>query len=204
MGELTLSLNEDFAECVVRMNPELVVSWFRLLPGSSNEEKLVRHQDGRLSFCHGRWLAQATDWAPQYDYPGVRTFILRFLIKNRIVNIPDAPPLGLAQPAWFNATDARDPAAPAAVVANDLGFCLARSDWGTVRTLILSAEDSPAEASAAQKLIPLIGGCIPTGVKLTLARPRLRAILEEVAYHAAGGLTVQQISSASFPHPGRY
>jgi hypothetical protein len=136
------------------------------------------------------------DWVPQYDYAAMRVAILQFLLKSGSVAVPESRPAGLDRAAWY----AKEETIPAeSVVANDLGFCLAKSDWPAARTVVLSPRGSMEEATALRTLVPLVGGCIPTGAKLRIDMARLREILEETTYHAVGGATAGELASASRP-----
>jgi hypothetical protein len=198
MGDLAKPMTDETAECIVKDDPKLIESWFGTLPGSSEERRIVSRRETRFSRCFRTNFAQMRSWAPEYDYPSLRVGILRFLIRSGIVDVPARQPPGLSRPMWF-ANAANDAAASANIIANDLGFCLAKTDWPTARTVIVSLQGSKAEAAALRKLVPLIGGCIPPGAKLRMDLPRVRAILEETAYHAVGGVTAATLASASYP-----
>ena len=199
MGDLSKRMSDETAGCIIRGDPELIEAWFNTLPGSLEERKVVSRRETRFTHCFRTNLAQMRDWVPEYDYPALRVGLLRFLLKNRIVGVPEKAPAGLSRANWFVSEAISGSGERASVIANDLGFCLARSDWPTVRTAVLSIEGSPAEAKALRKLIPLIGGCIPPGAKLRMDLPRVRAILEETAYHGVGGITAAALASASYP-----
>lgn len=86
--------------------------------------------------------------------------------------------------AWYSPDQAGDARAAPSLIANDLGFCLARADWPDVRSLVLAEEGTAEEKAALRGLRPLIAGCIPPGQKLTLDAARLRSIMIETVYHA--------------------
>lgn len=199
MGDLSKPMTDETAECIIRQDPELIASWFNTLPGSSEEQKIVARRETGFARCFRTNLSRMRDWVPEYDYPGLRVGLLRFLLKNRIVGVPEKAPAGLSRANWFVSEAISGSGERASVIANDLGFCLARTDWPTVRAAVLSVEGSIREANALKKLIPLIGGCIPPGAKLRMDLPRVRAILEETAYHAVGGVTAAALASASYP-----
>jgi len=194
IGDLVKTMDDSTIQCIIERNPDFVVSWLNTLPGSSQERKLVSRREGQLAWCNGTILAQAVDWVPQYDYGAIRVAILKFLLKKGSVAVPESRPAGLDRTAWY-ATEGSLP--PESVVANDLGFCLAKSDWPAARAVVLSERGSAEEATALRKLVPLIGGCIPPGATLKIDKPRLREILEETAYHAAEGITAGGLSSAT-------
>ena len=193
-GDLASRIDDGTMQCIVERDPNLIVSWFSTLPGSPHERKLFSRLEDQFIRCFRTNKSQMVDWVPQYDYAAMRVAILQFLLKSGSVDVPASRPAGLDRAAWY-ATDGSIP--PESVIANDLGFCLAKSDWPAARTAVLSRRDSKEEATALRTLVPLVGGCIPTGAKLRIDMPRLREILEETVYHAVGGVNFGALSSAS-------
>ena len=155
--------------------------------------KLILRVEDKFIWCN-RTSAQAVDWVPQYDHSAMRVAILQYMLKNGSLVVPEIRPAGLDRAAWY-VTEGTIPAE--SVVANDLGFCLAKSDWPAARSVVLSGRGSAEEATALRTLIPLVGGCIPAGATLKIDKPRLRQILEETVYHAVGGVTAGAVSSPS-------
>lgn len=196
IGDLAKSMDDKTIQCIVERDPDLIVSWFNTLPGSSLERKTVSRRDSRFAWCNRTITAQAVDWVPQYDYSAIRVAILQYMLKKETLVLPEIRPAGLDRAAWY-ATEGSLPTE--SVVANDLGFCLAKSDWPAARTAVLSLRGSVEEAAALRKLVPLVGGCIPAGATLRIDKPRLREILDETAYHAVGGVAAGELSSASRP-----
>jgi hypothetical protein len=195
-GDLANRIDDKTIQCIVERDPNLIVSWFSTLPGSPQERKLFSRLEDQFIRCFRTNKSQMVDWVPQYDYAAMRVAILQYLLKSGSVAVPEIRPAGLDRAAWY-ATEGSIP--PESVVANDLGFCLAKSDWPAARTVVLSGRGSVAEATALRTLVPLVGGCIPSGAKLRIDRPRLREILEETVYHAVGGAPAGVTSSASRP-----
>ena len=196
IGDLVKPMDDKTIQCIVERDPELIKSWFNTLPGSSLERKIVSRHDGQFAWCNRTILVQAVDWVSQYDYTAIRAAILQYMLKNGSLKVPEVRPAGLDRAAWY-ATEGTIPTE--SVVANDLGFCLAKSDWPAARTLVLSGRGSAEEEEALRTLIPLVGGCIPVGATLKIDKPRLRQILEETAYHAVSGATAGTVISPSRP-----
>jgi len=193
-GDLVKSMDDRTIQCIIEHNPDLIVSWFSTLPGSSLERKLVSRRESQLAWCNGTNLSQAVDWVVEYDHAAIRAAILQFLLKKGLLVVPEIRPAGLDRVAWY-AKEGTIP--PESVVANDLGYCLAKSDWPTARNVVLSRRGSVQEATALRTLVPLVGGCIPAGATLRIDKPRLREILEETVFHAVGGATAGGLNSAS-------
>lgn len=195
-GDLANRIDDRTIQCIVERDPNLIVSWFNTLPGSSQERKHFSRLEDQFIRCFRTNKSQMVDWVPQYDYAAMRVAILQYLLKDGSVIVPEIRPAGLDRAAWY-AKEGSIP--PESVVANDLGFCLAKTDWPAARTVVLSSRGSKEEATALRTLVPLVGGCIPTGAKLRIDRARLREILEDTVYHAVGGATAGVVSSATRP-----
>lgn len=193
-GDLANPIGDRTIQCIIERDPNLIVSWFNTIPGSSQERKLFSRLEDQFMRCFRTNKAQMVGFVPQYDYAAMRVAILQFMLKNGSVVVPESQPAGLDRVAWYVQQGSIP---PESVVANDLGFCLAKSDWPAARTVVLSRRGSMEEAAALRKLVPLVGGCIPVGATLKIDRPRLRGLLEETAYHAVGGANAGALSSAS-------
>jgi len=194
IGDLVKPMDDKTIQCIIERDPDLIVSWFNTLPGSSLERKTVSRRDGHFAWCNRTITSQAVDWVPQYDYTAIRVAILRYMLKSGSLVVPEIRPAGLDRAAWY-ATEGTIPTE--SVVANDLGFCLAKSDWPTARTMVLSGRGSAEEVKVLRTLVPLVGGCIPAGATLKIDKLRLRQILEETVYHAVEGATAGAVSSPS-------
>lgn len=196
IGDLAKSMDDKTIQCIIKRDPDLIVSWFGTLPASSLEQKIVSRRDDHFAWCNGTVTAQMVDWVPQYDYTAIRVAILQYMLKSGSLVVPEIRPAGLDLAAWY-ATEGTIPTE--SVVANDLGFCLAKSDWPAARTIVLSDRGSAEEAKALQTLIPLVGGCIPAGATLKIDKQRLRQILEETVYHAVEGAAASAANATSRP-----
>lgn len=195
IGDLVRPMNDKAIQCIIERNPELIASWYNTLPGSSAEQKHFSRLEDKFIWCN-RTSAQAVDWVPEYDHAAMRVAILQHMLEQGSLVVPEVRPAGLDKAAWY-AVEGTIP--PESVVANDLGFCLAKSDWPAARTLVLSDRGSAEEATALRTLIPIVGGCIPAGATLKIDKQRLRQILEETAYHAVGDATASAANATSRP-----
>ena len=137
IGDMANRMTGRVADCIIKRDPKLMVAWLGTLPGSPAEKAVVQPREGMFSACFGSWLAVLGGWQPKYDYPAMRAAIIRALIENRIVTLPLSPPPGLGEPRWFRPEVANDSASASSLVANDMGFCLARTDWPAVRGAVL-------------------------------------------------------------------
>ncbi|HEX8624508.1 MAG TPA: hypothetical protein VF782_05450 [Allosphingosinicella sp.] len=143
-------------------------------------------------------------WLPKYDKAGIRAALVRALLQARRRDLPAAPAPG--GPSKWYSTKSGSPPAPAdgaALVAAELGACLAGKHWAEVLAIVRAVDPeterlgfftgSPKveaahkrEAAAVDaelsRVIPSISGCVPAGAKIRINRLRLRSLLEETAY----------------------
>lgn len=174
-------MKPESAECLIRKHPAFVDQWLTTIPGTAAERRLTRPAEAYFTSCFPLWPnAYASTW----NLAGIRNGLMHTLLQRRSTALPTAPPAGLARSAWYPAEQALDAAAGPMLVANDLGFCLARADWPTTRLIVLASAGSEDERAGLRRLVPFVAGCIPPGRKLTLDTSRLRAILIETIYHA--------------------
>jgi hypothetical protein len=203
------------SRCLIRREPELVDRWLRTLPGSSREDRLVRSAEAGFPACFDQsGFFQGASRVPVYDKAGMRAALVRALLQARRPALPAAPPPGSDRP-WYSPDPGND---AAAMIAADLGACLARKHWPNVLAIIRAVDpeienfrySESRKARAARKreaaavdleltkMIPSIADCVPAGAKLRIERPRLRSLLEEAAYHMTNGDPPAAAESASF------
>lgn len=176
-----LPMRSENAQCLIRRHPAFVSAWAATLPGTAAEKKLVRPAESFFTSCFPSWPnAYASTW----NYEGIRQRLILELLRPRLASLSDQAPAGLRKTVWFVSDQSGDPGAAAALLANDLGFCVARSDWSSTRILVQANEGAPEEKAALRRLVRLVPGCVPPGQKLTLDAERLRTILTETVFHA--------------------
>jgi hypothetical protein len=174
-------MRPENAACLIKRRSPYVRAWLQTLAGTKAERQAIRPVEQDFTACFTYFPnAYRSTW----DYPGIRRGLVRELLRSRIAHLPVAPPSGLNRSAWFAPDQARDPAARPSIIANDLGFCLARSDWTIVREAAATQLDTPDASAALKSLVPKVAGCLPPGQRLTLDVARLHAILVETVYHA--------------------
>jgi hypothetical protein len=115
---------------------------------------------------------------------GIRHGLVEELLRERLSGSPVQALPANSRSTWYPAEQAEDAGALPAIIANDLGFCLARTDWTSSRVLVTKPEGSAEEEAALRALVPHIAGCLLPGRKLTLDTARLRTIMMETVYHA--------------------
>ncbi|HYI40374.1 MAG TPA: hypothetical protein VE053_08655 [Allosphingosinicella sp.] len=209
INSLAREMSPRISQCLIRREPALIDRWLRTLPGSTEEERLFRAAEPRFSPCFGLpFGGNGAIWLPRYDKAGMRAALVRALLQARRRDLPAAAPPG-AGSAWYSSPQApaRTAEDAAAIVAADLGACLASRHWGNV-VAIVRAVDPVAENSIAwgyrdsraardreaatvdselSKVIPSLSACVPAGAKVRVNRLRLRRLLEEAAFQMAKG-----------------
>lgn len=174
-------MRPENAACLIKRRPGPVRTWLASLPGTKGERDAIRPVEQDFNACFTYFPnAYVSTW----DYPGIRRGLIAELLRTKLAHLPDQSPAGLARVAWFPPEQAAETNAAPALLANDLGFCLARTDWSTTRTLAKAEHGSTAEKAALAALVPRIAGCLPPGQRLRLDTERLRTILLETVYHA--------------------
>jgi hypothetical protein len=201
---LATDMSPRISRCLIRREPEMVGRWLRTLPGSSWEARLVRGAEAGFAACfdHTAFFQNASR-IPVYDTAGMRAALVRALLQARRDALPAAPPADSGQP-WYPPEAGTD---GPAILAADLGACLARKHWTAVLAIIRAVDPETErnmffesrKARAARRreaaavdselagMIPSIAGCVPAGAKLRIERPRLRTLVEEAAYHMTSG-----------------
>jgi hypothetical protein len=167
---------------------------------------LVTKAQPRFPACFGDPPGNnGSGWIAAYDNAGLRGALVRALLQAKRESLPAELPLD-GTVAWYMAPSSGDRQRDeiAAIVAADLGTCLAKKHWKSVVGLVKAvdpkfeswqffgtkeAEEREKAAVDAElsKIIPSIAGCTPAGLKLRINRLRLRNLLEEAAYHMISG-----------------
>ena len=174
-------MRPENAACLIRVRPDVVRTWLCTLPGTVAEKRLIRSMEASFNTCFSSW---PNAYASTFHGEGIRRGLMREMLRPRLPGLPAEAPAGLTRAAWYPPEQAEDSNAGAAVLANDLGFCLARTDWPAARAVVLADEGSLDGTVALRRVLPLIAGCIPPGQKLSLDAARLRTILLETVDHA--------------------
>ena len=195
-------MSPRISQCLIRREPALIGRWLRTLAGSSEEERIFRSAEPRFPPCFGLpYGVNGSAWLPRYDRTGIRAALVRALLQARRDALPAAPPSGAGWPRSAPSGAPPTPEDGAAVVAAELGACLARRHWGSVLAIVRAVDpeaersikwgwkageparrrEAAAVESELSKVIPSISGCVPAGARLRINRLRLRGLLEEAA-----------------------
>lgn len=191
-----------YAHCLWSRYPSFVQDWMRTLPGSIEEKAVIKRNQLSLDNCFGI-NSDGSRYFSSYNFDLIRFGVVRSWLQNHRDLLTSTVPSGLAKADWYGSDNSRAlPANSAGVVTNGIGFCLARQNWEAVRRIVLAVDPkserrrTPRAPKSVQerelrvidpeldKMIPLISGCVPPGVTVSLNRFKLRSVLEETAYHA--------------------
>jgi hypothetical protein len=176
-----LRMRPESAQCIIRRHGAFVQAWLKTLPGTDAEKRLVRPAESYFTSCFPLW---PTAYRSSWNLAGIRHRLVEELLRERLSGLPLQAPLRLSRGTWYPVEQAQDAGALPALIASDLGFCLARTDWTSTRALVTTAEGSGEEKEVLRALVRHIAGCLPPGRKLTLDTARLRTIMTETVYHA--------------------
>lgn len=191
------------SRCLIRREPDLVTGWLQTLPATAEEAALVRGGESRFAACFDPYAQAAGGWLESYDAASMRPALVRAILQSRRDSLPREPDASADRQPWYRVPENPPPETVSAIVAADLGLCLARKDWADVIMLIEVVDPSVerVEMMGAQrrqkamrkedsevskilpKFIPNIAGCLPEGLKLRLDSQRLKDIIDEAAYH---------------------
>ncbi len=206
IGYLQEYLSPRIARCLIERDPEIIGQWLRLLPGSRDEMRLFRKANVRFSACFDRSFRIHDGLQPEYDIVGMRAGLIRARLQAARDRFPAQRPAGDDRTAWYaKSEDPSDPLLGPAIQTAEIGACLARKHWVSVVKLVTVTDPAidrmdmgygdfgRPESKAAQTavrevlgdVVPSIAGCVPSGVTVRLDAERLRALLEEAAYHMA-------------------
>jgi hypothetical protein len=210
-------MRPSVARCLIRREPELVQAWLSTLPQTEEEAALVTKAEPRFTACFDPYAHAAGGCAAAYNVGGMRASLVRAMVQHRRGSLP----LDIAQPAqahrWYVTPTGSSRATVDAILAADLGTCLALRRWDDVLSL-LSAVDPDVEkldfvvkrrsevaqrreaakvAEVLPRFVPYVGSCVPVGVTLRLDNQRLRAIIEESAFHLTGNATDRALSGTA-------
>jgi hypothetical protein len=182
---LRYAMTDRIAQCIVDRNRDAVDAWMGTLAGSVEEERIFRRLKPEFKLCFGRYdNGFRGNFNPTYDPAAIRQGLVNHLMKARHPTLPDTVPPS-ADPAWYRSgTDLQKNGERIAtsIAVNDFGFCVIKSDWQGVRSL-LQASTPAAEQKALARLLPLLGSCLPAKLKLRIDRDRLRAVIAESVFH---------------------
>ena len=203
------------SKCLLSRHPRFVDMWLRTLPGSAEEREVLKRNQIGIDTCFGI-NSDGSRWKKSYNFGRMRAGVVRALLQSRREVLTKVPPTDLVATEWY-ATDNSVPATTnrSAILANEIGVCLARKNWEGVRAIVLAVDskmerryDLPQSAEKRElrlvnaeldKMISLVPSCVPEGSKLTLNRISLRSLLEETAFHALGGGTFADANAALRP-----
>lgn len=205
-------LAPGYSKCFFSRHPSFIREWLKTLPGTEEEKILLKRNQNNIDTCFGI-NSDGSRYFQSYDYEGIRAAIVRFLLQSKRDNLPQQAPPGLANVNWYSSiSNVSDQGNAAAVLANDMGFCVARTNWEAVRSIIYavdakmerrilvpkSVEDRELRLVNAElsRIIPSISACLPAGIKFVVDRVKLRRVLEEAAFHATDdGTTFDGLSA---------
>ncbi|MGA9582859.1 MAG: hypothetical protein WBR13_12915 [Allosphingosinicella sp.] len=220
INSLATQMSPRISKCLIRREPALIDRWLRTLPGSAAEARLFRSAEARFPPCFGEpHSGTGGVWLPRYDRAGMRAALVRALLQARRGDLPAAAqPGGVAD--WYPrpAAPPHRPDDAAAVVAAELGECLARRHWAEVLAIVRSVDpkaendiswgyreskdsrdrEAAAVDSELSKVIPSVAGCVPAGATIRVNRLRLRTLLEETAWQMTKSAGLGPAGTASF------
>jgi len=174
--------------CLAQRRPELVRRWVNLLPGSREEMDLLDAQEGDFDVCiDDDQLIVGGDRLLTYSPRRLRIPAALAMVRRALPRAPAQSPVPASADPWFVAPLAALPAGSTidrgSLLAQEFGHCLSVTDWPSSRALLAARADSPEEAGAFQALRPILGSCLPQGLRLEITPKSLREYLAEPFLH---------------------
>ncbi len=178
--------------CLAQRRPELVRRWLNLLPGSREEAELLDAQEGDFDVCvDDDQLILGGDRLLTYSPRRLRVPTALAMVRRALPRAPAQSPVPAQADPWFAAPLAALPSGSTidrgSLLAQEFGHCLAVTDWPSSRALLAARPDSQEEARAFQALSPILGSCLPQGLRLEITPKSLREYLAEPFYHLLAG-----------------
>ena len=183
------------AECTVGRRAKMVHSWFNTLPGSVEEDRIFSRELGDLGLClDDRMLV--VDGKTIEVKVGMVRLPLALAMARRELRLNSSLPSVSKDSPWFApklvGLDKSAEVDRLALGLQDFGHCVAASDWGNARALVLSEEGTAQQKDAVAALKPVLGPCLQSDVQIKLTPSNLRSALAEPMVHvlaSAGGST---------------
>ncbi|HEY0027491.1 MAG TPA: hypothetical protein VGC35_06445 [Allosphingosinicella sp.] len=175
------SISRIFAECTLRRGRGSVERYLAAPIGGSEEAKL------RKRILVDDCLGAGSLTLPLEVIRGA-LFEQLYLADFKTAPVADLS----AVPAIDYTIGYAQPIAPQAsngIALARFGDCVARTDPGNARSMLVNVPDSRGETAALQALKSRLGGCIPQGQKISFSRSVLRASIAEGLYRLARAAT---------------
>lgn len=196
-------LSPRTSKCFLSRQNGFVERLLATLAGSNGERAVLERSRIEIDSCFGI-NSDGSRFRSSYDFGRMRAGIVRALLLSRRDLLTVQAPPRLANHTWYMSGQPGEVLPePELVLANDIGFCLARKNWGGVRAIVLATDpkfegrdplpkgvrehEARAVEGELKRMVSLLPSCVPAGLKIRLSRVRLRSLLEETALHAVGG-----------------
>jgi hypothetical protein len=180
----------SMAECLLSHDRDVARQWFRTLPGSKEERKLMVERGGDLSICFPPDQdieGKALKFAP----PAMRRLLAFAVVRRLLAKAPATSPAAADSQPWFvpQLEKLGSPAHvdDATLTLMDFGHCVSVHEWSGALGLLAAREASPEEGVALARLRPVLGPCLPANAEITFTATNLRQMIAEPVYHLLKG-----------------
>ena len=176
------------AECIAARGPAYAYEILDALPGSEEEFRIIRRNEGDISLCMGSSDKLAVGGVEMaFTARGLRPMLAEELLRREFLQ-PVATASLSAGDAWFlpqlaMARDANASADYAYLSYLEFGDCVVAGDPASALDFLKAEPDSQAASKALGELMPALSPCISNGETLELTAKSLRFALTEPALH---------------------
>ncbi|MDF7773886.1 hypothetical protein P1X14_01395 [Sphingomonas sp. AOB5] len=154
----------DYASCAVGKDAAAAKALLATVPGSAEARAAA-----------AKVTALGCDGKPNDE--GLRGAVAE---KLYLATYATPPAEATGEPAAFTGSGVRD------LAYYDIARCVATRDPLGADMLIRSDLRSEAEKAALKRIMPVLGGCVPSGFQLGLDREKLRGMVAEGLYNIRG------------------
>lgn len=173
-------LTNRWAKCVAQQSPGRVETFLNLPTGSKASHDMAR----RFLFGESECISGSVESRQLSMAAQVTRGALFEALYERRFRPNDAADVSTAAPIAYDWGAGADvgPEAQQAMALARVGDCMVRKNAEGARQLMRSEPGTQGEAQAIGSLVPLLGGCLPSGRQYQFSKSLLRGVVAEPLY----------------------
>ncbi len=175
------------AECYYDRSPKSVRTWLDMVPGQDGERELLKRDVDTLSPCLDSDRVVFDGKKVGFQPRSLRGPLGAVMARRLLLQSPNPTAPASGSTPWFYERLAKmPPEAPrdaGSLASMEFGHCVASERWTSSLALIRSVDGSPEEKAAVADLVPVLNGCLPSGIEIKITKRNLRDMIGEPVYH---------------------